>query len=922
MVGRVSTPGEWAWLRWAGVPWQQRSLAAALIAAIAAPVMLVVSVDLWRASAEDAIAARVVGAADADELARNGVDIEVEAVFGADTVTNADRELRSRLAAIELMAEPDLTLYTLPGLIAIGPPVRTVGPGGRLFARPGALESIEIVEEADATNGGVWISDDFAERHDIGLGDGVAFEAGAIADEEWNDLVQGGGSTSIFPIVGIYEHLWSEDGDEPKGVWADVPPEILPTYVPAFGGPSSELVITEVDTLLDSGLTGVARWRAPLSTIPDTYDGLHALRREIRSFESALVGTRGLGNAMAAVATSAARRPILTTDLYETTAELDRSVVQLAQPLDSARTVGGIVGLVAALAAGVFFVDRRRAEFRLLAGEGGGIASMTVRVGGQLVLPAVCGAAIGIALGIAGTRLFGPGEPVGLADVRWTSALAAAAAALALASLSAGMRGARTLLPTDRGLARSIGLAIGGALMIATGAVWYQARVGRVATGSVDLVVATLPVLTALASITVVLLVGSWLLGLLGRATGDRAPPEVFLAARRLAAGSSGIRMTAGALGLGVGLLVFSIALRSTLERTVDVKLATEIGGATAVDLIDELPIGFDAPAPSTVVRTFDSVVTPGAGRVRVIAVDPVDFADAVEWPAEFGDDPAAVLSILAGADGSADATGQNGGRVAAVAVIGEPTPQEAAIGVGTAFPYRIVARVGSFPGAGQRDLSLLVIGDEFDRAAFERAGYDSVESALDDGFELPTDRFRQRLISRADPGELTSALDAAGVRWRNVTSRDERSREAGLAASRWAFGFLGVLGVVAATAALAALVLYLAARRRSRALAGVMTHAMGLSPARTALVTALETMTIAALAIVAGFVGATLSVDRLLPRFDPAPQLPPHVSVFTPWGVPLAIAALGLAALGGVIWAVERRAARRPAGQVLRELG
>jgi hypothetical protein len=96
----------------------------------------------------------------------------------------------------------------------------------------------------------------------------------------------------------------------------------------------------------------------------------------------------------------------------------------------------------------------------------------------------------------------------------------------------------------------------------------------------------------------------------------------------------------------------------------------------------------------------------------------------------------------------------------------------------------------------------------------------------------------------------------------------------------------------------------------------------MGLSPARTALVTALETMTIAALAIVAGFVGATLSVDRLLPRFDPAPQLPPHVSVFTPWGVPLAIAALGLAALGGVIWAVERRAARRPAGQVLRELG
>lgn len=922
MVGLVSTPGEWGWLRWVGVPWQHRSLAAALIAAIAAPVMLIVSVDLWRASAEDAIAARVVEDADDITLARNGVDVEVEVAFERDTIGRADRELRSRLADLALVTEPDVTLYTLPGLVTIGPPVRTVGPGGRLAARDDLLESIEIVEEADDTAGGVWITDDFAERHDLGLGDGLAFEAGAIADEEWNDLVQGGGSNSIFTIVGIYEAPWSEDGGEPTGVWTELPPEIVPAYVPAFGGPNSELVITEPDTLLDSGLTGVTRWRAPLASIPDTYDGLRSLRGDVRSFESALVGTGALGTAVADTSTAAGRRPILTTDLYATTGELDRSVAQLAQPLDSARTVGGAVGLAAALAAGVFYVDRRRAEFRLLAGEGHGTASMTVLVGGQLVLLALCGLAIGVAVGIVGTRLFGPGEPVGLGDVRWTSAVAAAAAALALASLSAGVRGARTLAPTDRGSSRAVGLAVGAALLVATGAVWYQARVGRVEVGTVDLVVATLPVLTALVSIAIVLLVGSWLLGLLGRAIGDRAPPEAFLAARRLAVGSVGVRVTAGALGLGIGLLVFSIALRSTLDRTVEVKLATEIGGATAVDLVDDLPSGFVAPAPSTVVRTFDTVITPGADRVRVIAIDPVDFVAAVDWPDEFGDEPAAVLSLLADAGAGSDATGQDHGRVAAIAVAGEPTPRAASIGVGRAFPYRVVGRVDSFPGAGQRDHSLLVVGEQFDRAALDRAGYDSVEDALADGFEMPTDRFRRRLISRADSSELTAALDSAGVRWRDVVTRDERRRDAGLAASRWAFGFLGVLGVVAATAALAALALYLAARRRARALSGVMTHAMGLSPSRTALVTALETITIAALAIAAGLAGATLSVDRLLPRFDPAPELPPQVSVFTPWGAPLAIAAGGLAVLGLVIWAIERHAARRPAGQVLREFG
>jgi predicted lysophospholipase L1 biosynthesis ABC-type transport system permease subunit len=140
------------------------------------------------------------------------------------------------------------------------------------------------------------------------------------------------------------------------------------------------------------------------------------------------------------------------------------------------------------------------------------------------------------------------------------------------------------------------------------------------------------------------------------------------------------------------------------------------------------------------------------------------------------------------------------------------------------------------------------------------------------------------------------------------------------LVATRWAFGFLGVLGVVAAVGALVALAMFLAARRRTNALAAVMTRAMGLSARRAALVTALEITTITALAMVAGFGAAVLSVDRLVPRFDPAPDLPPPVPVTVSWPLLVGAGVLGLVALGLVVWAAERSAAARPEGAVLRD--
>lgn len=907
----MTGPGEWAWLRWARVPWQEWSLAAALVAATAAPVLLVVSADAWRAAAEESISERVLEGLD---LERNGIDVTAEVAFGTDSIGTADEEVTSRLAAIGEVARPDLSLYTLTGLLSIGPPVRTVGPPGRLFARSGALEAIEIVDEADDTQGGVWITDDFATRNALTVGDGLAFEAGAIADEEWNDLVQGGGTNSVFRIVGIYEALWSAEDGERTGYWSEVPPEVVPRYIPAFGGPSSELVITDADTLLASGLTGVARWRAPLTAAPDGHDQLLDLRREVRSFDGALVGTGELGTAMLDVQTPEGRRPILATDLYRTTGVVEAATSRLDEPLTSARSVGVIVALAASLAAGALFVDRRRSDFRLLAAEGVRPFGMAVRVGAQLLAPAALGAALGVTAAMIGARAFGHAGALGLGDVPWGPAVVTALASLVIAAMSAGAVGGRALSPLEPRVVRAIGATLASVLLVAAALAWFQVRRDASDDGggrSVDLVATTFPVLAVLVVVVLVLFVATRLLGLLGSITARRGPVEVFLAFRRLASGSGGVRLAAGTLGLGIGLLVFSLALRSTLDRTAEVKLATEIGAVTAANLIDDLPDDFEPPGPTTVIRTFDTVVSPGGGRLRVIAVDPDEYLAVVDWPDQFGADPDRVVDIL---------TSRVTDRVPAVGVRGERAPAEGAFGLGESFPYRIVDRIGAFPGAGDRDATILVSADALDLLAFERDGHETAAAAADAGAEPLTDRFRRRLMSQADAGELVAALDAADVRYRDVVTIDERRDDPDRTATRWAFGFLGVLGVVAALGALVSLAMFLAARRRARALTGVMVRAMGLAPGRSALVAVIEVVTICVLAVVAAVAAATVSVGRLLPRFDPAPDVPPAVPVLMPWAPILAASILGMLVLGTAVWSAERRGAARPEGRVIRE--
>ncbi len=873
--------------------------------------LLAASANVWLAASEDEVTALAVERAPLD---RNGIDIAIESRFAADTLEAADVEVIDALAAIPEMGTTTRTVYTLPGLLTIGPsPLRQVGPAGRLLARDGALESVDIVEQSSDTTGGVWVTTWFAERHGLSLGDGLGFEAGAIVDDEWNDLVRGGGTNSVFPIVGFYEPLWSTDPDHQlDDYWSLVPPEPVPVYIGAFGGPNSELVLAEEATVLTSGLTGVVRWRAPLASIPDTFDELRVLRNRLRRVDADLVGTGSLAAAMSRLATAAGRRPVLTTDLYETTSSVEAAAGRLSTPLASARALGGIVGLIATVAVGVFLVERRRTEFRLLASEGERWPTMSARVGGQLIAPIAVGGAVAIVAALAGPRWLGPAERFEFDALPWRLIVGVALASWIVASVTAGVLGSRTLRSSDRRAARAVGLALLALLLLATLAAWVQVgRTAAIDSESLDLVVVALPVLVVLVSVVVLLGVVSRLLVLLGRRV-ERLPVAAYLALRRLASGSVGIRMVAGALGAGIGLLVFAVALTSTLGRTIDVKLATEIGGETSISLVDELPPGFRAPAATTVIRTSDTLLSPDRQRARIIAIDPATYRDAVIWPDQFGSDLDSVIESLgAPIDES----------IPVVGVRGEPAA-DGAFGLTQTFPFRVVDRVGSFPGAGENEVTLLVLADSVDEFALAAGGYADEAAAAEANVRLPVSRYRRTLISQASPDELIPRLDAAGVRYRNVATRAARSRDPGIAATRSAFEYLGVIGVVAGTAAVVALAMFLEARRRGSALVSVMTQSMGLRPASAALVSVLELAAVVLVAVGAGFIAAPIAVRRLSGRFDPAPERPPHVPVLVSWLPLVGIALVGVAGLAVVVWFSEHRAARRFSGEVLRDAG
>jgi hypothetical protein len=595
--------------------------------------------------------------------------------------------------------------------------------------------------------------------------------------------------------------------------------------------------------------------------------------------------------------------------------EADVTVLALRAPLRATRITGIVLGAGVMVSAGAFLVRRRRREYRLLAGEGERWVHIGSRTLAQLTPFAVVGTLVGSAAGLAAAISLGPARSMAFESLNRPLILLAATGGLLGQGLIVGLLGQS--MPAVEGSDRRSGALspLLPVLALATAGLFWQ-QIGAASAlraDALDLAVVGLPIAALIASATLLLTAGNAASGRIGRLWA-RFSPTIYLPVRRLLRPDRTAKLVAVALSIGLGLVVFSLTLVTSLERTTEAAVATEVGGATNIDLIGVIPSDESLPAASTIVRYQDTRVEPGQLPVRIVAVDTASMTEAVSWPDAFGLDVAEAIRLL-----EADRQG----AVPVIALAGQSLPGEGGFGTNIRVPYAVVGVASSFPLASDARPSLLVSTSRLDAFELERVatalGVDPDSPEAGDGFRPPSSTYRKRLISRSTPAELAPFLSANKLTARTVETAAGRRTQVDLLGPLFAFDYLRLLGAVAAAASMVALLLHQAARARERSLAGVLMRRMGVPAAHLTRMALIEVSILVVAISVAAALTSWLVAGRVVGRFDPAPRLPPPAAVEMPWGLVIGALTLVGLALFLATWLSQHN--RRSEGEVLRDV-
>jgi hypothetical protein len=652
-----------------------------------------------------------------------------------------------------------------------------------------------------------------------------------------------------------------------------------------------------------------------LSSIPTTLPGIRQLVADYRGLESATILDPALSGALARLAGPRPPVPRFDSDAPRLLEEADVTVLALRAPLRATRITGIVLGAGVMVSAGAFLVRRRRREYRLLAGEGERWVHIGSRTLAQLAPFAVVGTLVGSATGLAAAILLGPARSMAFESLNRPLIVLAAAGGLLGQGLIVGLLG-QSLPAVERSDRRSGALSplLPVLALAAGGLFWQQIGAGpAVRADALDLAVVGLPIAALIASTTLLLAAGNAASGRIGR-LWPRLSPTIYLPVRRLLRPDRTAKLVAVALSIGLGLVVFSLTLVTSLERTTEAAVATEVGGATNIDLIGVIPPDESLPAASTIVRYQDTRVEPGQLPVRIVAVDTASMTEALSWPDAFGLDVAEAIRLL---------ESDRQGAVPVIALAGQSLPGEGGFGTNIRVPYSVVGVASSFPLASDARPSLLVSTSRLDSFELERVaaslGVDPDSPEAADGFRPPSSTYRKRLISRSTPAELGPFLSANELTARTIETAAGRRTQVDLLGPLFAFDYLRLLGAVAAAASMVALLLHQAARARERSLAGVLMRRMGVPAAHLTRMALIEvSILVVAISVAAAFT-SRLVAGRVVGRFDPAPRLPPPAAVEMPWGlVIVALTLVGLA-LFLATWLSQHN--RRSEGEVLRDV-
>jgi len=742
----------------------------------------------------------------------------------------------------------------------------------KVLSRTGAIAHVKHV--ASVAEPGVWIADSMATVTHLRPGNTLRLTIQALV-----------GTPRIVrvPIAGIYRSL---EGDRDNPYWANWQQDIRnlgpdPSVPPPF-------------VLMDEGtLQRVAgtlfpvvenRFEFPVDPHGLSFADAQRLEHRFRELGTQVVTRSDLGCRPRVCQTSSSLSAALTV--------ASTDVASVTPTISLLSAIGLVIAFGLCVAAGLFLVRRRTDEAHVLFVRGEAASVFASRTALEALLPALVGFGAGLGIALVALRALAPAGTVTGETVTAGAARAAIAAAVGLVCIAAGAGAAFPRRTRSRERRNHLARVPWEVAPLAAAAVllWLVMDghgVAHDASGASHpkLAVFLVPVFAVAGA-------AGLAVRLLRRVLAQRgggAPPEIFLALRRIAATRGLFAAVVVATAAAFGTFVYAASLSSSLDRSVAEK-AFVANGSDVQGLVDPLVrVLKPLPFPVAVVEIDDSyAVYPSGERVDVIAGDPGALARTLRWGDGWGNDPRKLLPKVAR---------YRGPGLAAIATPGAPA-SDAIVEQGARIPIHVVGHA-PVPGSTAGRPALLV-----SRAALHRAARKA--TILD-----PPPLATGYVWAKGDPRVILPVLDASELAPAYLTTLSHIYDDASVGAAKRSYRYVKVIGSAAAVLALVALLLYLQARQRAQLIASALVARMGLSRRRDAAALALEA---GGIVLVAGVVGAAVAIATASPiahHVDALPVYAPAPVVIVPWttiALGLVAAVVAGALLGVVAVAIAAR--------------
>jgi len=812
----------------------------------------------------------------------------------------SDRLLTERVAAMSPL-EPPLARVVSDSLRVVSP---QVSPDFdleiRMIHRVDGERNIEIIDEAGVK--GVWVPESVARTAGLEAGDDVQFRYGP--------------GESSQPVAGIYKDLPSAPLND---YWSTMTYEIL-----ALGPNQPQpppLVILPSEALFESaepmGLPLRYRWDLPLGEGRMTFAEAQSLLAQEQSLELDVRNreTR-IGRSFDAIALAYGGAEF-DSSFPGLVQRVEDTVTSITGPVELLSLGGRAVALIVFAAAGIFAVQRRRVEVRLLSSQGVSPASQGLRASVESLIPAVLGVTVGWGIAVYLVRAIGPTSALsdGVEGEALTSAFWAGALAVVLYGVVTAMSARREV---EVGAARLRGIVMRipwePLVLVLAGASFYEivTRGEPIVTSpdgapKVDVLLLLFPILFIIGMAGVAARGLRRLLPSVRR-MGDRSAPSMYLASRRLAGASRIALVLITASSISLGLLVYAGILVASNEASAQAKANLSVGSDVAVPVQTSQPnelLGTTFDFPYTfVTRTDDGEIQPGDRDVETLGIDPETFARAAYFDPSFAAE--GIDELVSRLEPWED------GALTALLVAAEEDVPDGAVYVTPRYdvPIEIVGAASAWPGLSADQPMLVTRYDAL--FAVSAASDGSVSEELISNYEI---------WAQAPAAEVEQALLAERINYNpvSVLSTAEILASPSFLALTWTFGYLQALGVMAGAIALAGMLLYLQTRQQAREVSYALARRMGLSRSAHRWAVAIELGGMLVISLVIGAALALVSSWLVYSRLDPLPTIPPEPLFVVP---PLLFAVLvGVIALAAVLgaWRVQRKADTAKVSEVLR---